>query len=74
MRGEEVTLQFHAIQKGQASIIVADMMGNQLIRQVIEVRNGAQEVILKTQSLKTGLYIVKMIQNGKIATKKLVVH
>ena len=73
-RGEEVTLQFHATQKGQASITVVDMMGNHLMKQIVETTGNTQEVILKTGFLKAGLYIVQMNQNGKTASKKLLVN
>jgi len=73
-RGSEVTLQFNATQKGQASITVGDMMGNRLMKQIVEVKGGSEEIILKTNQLKSGLYIIQMTQGGKVAVKKLVIQ
>jgi hypothetical protein len=73
-RGGEFTLQFHALQAGQASVIITDMVGNRLMRQIVQVKGGDEELTFKAGNLKAGLYIVQMTQGGKIATKKLVIQ
>jgi hypothetical protein len=73
-RGGEFTLKFHALQAGQASVVVTDMMGNRLMRQIVQVKGGDEELTFKAGNLKAGLYIVQMSQGSKVATKKLVIR
>ena len=73
-RGGEFTLMFHAIQAGQASISITDLVGNELLHKIVDVKSGAEEITVKTGNLKAGLYIVRMAQGGKVATKKLVIN
>ena len=73
-RGGEFTLAFHALQAGEASVSITDLTGNRLMRQIVKVQGGKEELTFKTGNLKAGLYIVQMAQGGKVATKKLVIQ
>jgi hypothetical protein len=73
-RGGEFTLAFHALQAGEASVSITDLTGNRLMREIVKVKGGDEELTFKTGNLKAGLYIVQMAQGGKMATKKLVIQ
>jgi len=73
-KGNEVTLTFHNIQAGKALIQVTDLVGTPIIRQIRDAKEGENEMNLSTAGLKSGLYIVRLVLNGKVATKKLVVR
>ncbi|TAE06022.1 MAG: T9SS C-terminal target domain-containing protein, partial [Bacteroidetes bacterium] len=73
-RGGEFSLGYHALQAGQASIVITDMMGNRLRKQLVTLQEGNGEITMKTGNLQAGLYIVQMMQGSKIGTKKLVIQ
>jgi hypothetical protein len=73
-RGGEFSLGYHALKAGQASIVITDMMGNRLRKQLVTLQEGNGEITMKTGNLQAGLYIVQMMQGSKIGTKKLVIQ
>ncbi len=72
-QGDAVTLRYN-VGEGMAGLVVADMMGNVLIQDLITTRNGLNETLLNTQKLPAGIYIVQIRHNGQRASKRLVVY
>jgi hypothetical protein len=70
---EEVEVQFN-VTNGKAAISVHDIMGAPLMTKVINTNNGINKLALNTKGLQAGVYIIKIVQNGKSVSKKLVVY
>ncbi len=70
--GEEVELRYN-VNEGKTFVTVNDMIGNKLAENSFSSNNGENRIQLSTKGLKSGLYIIKMIHNGKSVSKKLVV-
>ncbi len=70
---DEVEVRFN-VSEGMANIGVFDMMGTRLMTTQMTTSNGENRVMISTKGMITGIYLVKVIHNGKTVTKKLVVH
>ncbi len=64
--GEIISLRFNkSISRGSRQIIIADAIGR-TIRQISANENGAAEI--STQGINPGLYIVSLLEDGKVKT------
>lgn len=71
-QGKNVELWFN-MPAGKAAIQVFDLKGNQLFQTMTDAKEGENKVLLDTQQFKAGVYVVRLIQNGKAVSKKLLV-
>jgi hypothetical protein len=71
--GEETKVQFN-VAGGKTGVAVYDMMGNRLMAKVIDTFNGDNEFYLETKGMPSGIYIVRIINNGKSTSRKLVIR
>jgi hypothetical protein len=71
--GEETKVQFN-VAGGKTGVAVYDMMGNRLMAKVIDTVNGDNEFYLETKGMPSGIYIVRIVNNGKATSRKLVVR
>jgi len=69
---QEVNLDFEA-QAGKAQLLIADIAGNPLKRQYIDTVEGKNKVVLSTQGLAPGIYIIKLNLGYRQTSKKLVI-
>ncbi|TAG02076.1 MAG: T9SS C-terminal target domain-containing protein [Cytophagia bacterium] len=70
---DEVEVRFN-VPLGIANIGVFDMMGTKLMSSQMTTSNGDNRIMISTKGMTTGLYLVKVIHNGKSVTKKLIVR
>jgi putative heme iron utilization protein len=68
----DVEVRFN-VPEGNAQIGVFNMMGNPLMISQMKTNNGENVVIINTKGMVAGLYLIKIIHNGRAVTKKLVV-
>lgn len=73
-KGNIVNLMFHSGLAGKALVEVTDLMGTRLMSQTNQANTGDNTISVSTQGLKSGLYLVRLVLNGKVATQKLVVR
>ncbi|TAG07157.1 MAG: T9SS C-terminal target domain-containing protein [Cytophagia bacterium] len=70
--GDDVTLRYN-VKEGKTVITVNDLLGSKLAENTFSSINGENNIALSTKGLQSGMYIIKMIHNGKSVSKKLVV-
>jgi hypothetical protein len=65
------TIEFSTLNKENVSIMLFDLQGKVSIHMDVPVVNENMSVQLNTADLNTGLYFVKLEQNGQVVTLKL---
>ncbi|MCU0443992.1 MAG: T9SS type A sorting domain-containing protein [Microscillaceae bacterium] len=71
--GEDVKVQFN-VAGGKTGIAVYDMLGAPLMAKVIDTFNGDNELYLNTKGMQAGIYIVRVVNNGRATSRKLIVR
>ncbi len=69
---DEVALEFQGT-AGKAQVTVSDLMGTHLKGQFFDTTEGVNQLKLSTRGLATGIYIIKLQNGNRQASKKLVV-
>ena len=62
--GKQASAIISAPDRGVITIIVTDMSGKVVAQKMLEAEKGYTTVMLETENLKRGMYLVKIIQNG----------
>lgn len=69
----ELNVSYTAAHAGETKITVIDVLGKQLIEQTIQSAAGNNLVVMPTENLSEGMYLVKTVVDGKTYTKNLMI-
>ena len=69
-----LNLEYNSSKDAKAIVKVTDLMGRVLINRSQTALNGNNKMMLNTQSLSKGIYIVSLTMGDQITTKKLIVE
>lgn len=71
--GNSLTIEIPALQNGKSSVAIYDMYGN--IVRSSEFGSGTNRMTIDTSTLSEGIYLVRVMVNGQMETKRVsVVH
>ena len=70
---DELQVSYEALHSGLTKISVLDVLGQQLIVENIQSSQGNNLVLIPTEKLSTGIYVVKIVVNGKTYTENLMI-
>jgi len=71
---DALNIQFDQKEGGPTTIVITDVSGKQVMEQNIVSAKGDNLVILDTQSLSPGVYMVGLAQGGLVKTQKVVIQ
>lgn len=69
----EFNLKFNLEQKGDAEVTLFDQQGNKLYEETLKNFSGEYKKPLQIKGQKSGNYILKIVQNGNIYTRQVLV-
>lgn len=69
----EVNLTFNLAETSDVTIRVIDVQGKEMFKSVYNKQAGANDVLLNTSELKSGVYFVELINGTSATTKQIVI-
>ena len=73
LSGNEVEVQFN-VPKGKANIKITNLMGMQMMSDLVDTKDGDNSLYINTSGLAPGIYIITITQGGKRSSRKLVIQ
>lgn len=70
---DELQVSYEAARPGNTKIVIIDVLGQQLLEQNIQSAAGGNLVVIPTENLSSGMYLVKTVVDGKTFTKNLMI-
>ena len=67
-----ITIDLHATCSGEIKMELMDVLGNTVLNQTLKVRNGSSSQTIETSFINSGIYFLRVNQNGKVMTQKLI--
>lgn len=70
----EVKLSFNGERSAEASLMILDMSGRMVMREVVFLRQGANEISIPVENLSDGIYTISLLDDSGVISRKLVVQ
>ena len=68
-----ILLQYESVAGGPASVVIYDAHGKPLLKRVFEALSGTNESRMDFDNLSPGTYFIRLLNEGNIQTKKMIV-